>query len=100
MQLPVYGVKEKGLGNYVTSDKEKRKGKSRIPIKNLIPFYEMEDFKHLKGEQQGIEKNLYDPKEEPILFKDQNSDFKYLSNEYLSPFESDGKVWPSVEHYY
>lgn len=36
----------------------------------------------------------------PIRFYSKIPEFKELSNMYASPFEMDGKTWPSVEHYF
>ena len=36
----------------------------------------------------------------PIRFYSKIPEFKELSNMYASPFQMDGKTWPSVEHYF
>lgn len=36
----------------------------------------------------------------PIRFYSKIPEFKELSNMYASPFQLDGKTWPSVEHYF
>lgn len=37
---------------------------------------------------------------EPILFYGRNSSHPQLSNFFYAPFELEGRVWPTVEHYY
>lgn len=93
----MYGVKDSHLSSFVTTEKEKKKGRSRMPMPDKILISEK-----LVAPTATLskEETYYNETDKKVVFSDRKGEYGYLENSYLSLIILHQKSWPSVENYF